>query len=47
MSLDGRGGLLYVLPFTVHLNFFYRQVGGTIVRHSYCLIIVVGPLLNG
>ena len=29
--LTKHGGLLRVLPLTVHLNFFYGQVGGTIV----------------
>ena len=40
-------GLLHVLPLAVHLNIFYRQVGETIVKHSYSLTIVVRPLLHG
>ena len=40
------GGLLHVLPLTVHLNFFDRQVGGTILKLSYFLNFFVGPLLD-
>ena len=40
------GGLLHVLPLAVHLNFFDRQVGGTILDHSYFLNFFVGPLLH-
>ena len=43
---DEHGGLLHVLPLAAQLKLFYRQVGGTIVRHSYSLSVVVGPLLH-
>ena len=39
------GGLLHVLPLTVHLK-FYRQVGWTILDHSYFLNFFVGPLFH-
>ena len=35
------GRLLQVLPLAVHL-----KLGGIMVRHSYSLSIVVGPLLH-
>ena len=40
------GGLLQVLPLTVHLNFFKVKVGGTILKLSYFLIFFVGPLVH-
>ena len=41
------GEQLHVLPLTVHLNFFCdRQVGLTILDHSYFLTFFVGPLLH-
>ena len=40
------GGLLYVLTLTVHLDFFYGQVGGTFLKLSYSLGLFVGPLLH-
>ena len=41
------GGLLQVLPLTVHLNFFFvGQVGVTILKLSYFLNFFVGPLLD-
>ena len=40
------GGLLQVLPLTVHLIFFDRQVGGTILKLSYFLNFFMGPLLK-
>ena len=41
------GGLLHVLPLTVHMNFFFDgQVGGTILKLSYFLKSFVGPLLH-
>ena len=40
------GGLLQVLPLTVHLIFFDRQLGGTILKLSYFLNFFVGPLLH-
>ena len=39
------GGLLHVLPLTVHLK-FYGQVGWTILDHSYFLNFFVGPLFH-
>ena len=39
------GGLLHVLPLAVHLNFFYGQVGWTILDHSYFLDFFVGPFM--
>ena len=39
------GGLLQVLPLTVHMN-FDRQVGGTILKLSYFQNFFVGPLLH-
>ena len=44
--LTEHGGLLFVLLIVVHLIFFYRQVGGTILRKFYSLGLVVGPLLH-
>ena len=44
--LTEHGGLLFVLLIAVHLIFFYRQVGGTILRKFYSLGLVVGPLLH-
>ena len=38
------GGLPHVLPLAVHLEFF--SVEGTILRCSYSLSFVVGPLLH-
>ena len=35
---DEHGGLLRVLPLTVHLRFFAGQVGGTILNLSYTLL---------
>ena len=29
------GGLLHILPLTIHLHFFDRQVGGAIKKLSY------------
>ena len=41
------GGLLHVLPLSVHLKFFFdRQLGGTILKLSYFLNFFVGPLLH-
>ena len=40
------GGLPQVLPLTVHLKFFDRQVGGTILKLSYFMNFFVGPLLH-
>ena len=40
------GGLLHVLSLTVHLNFFDRQVGGTILKLSYFQNFFEGPLLH-
>ena len=41
------GGLLHVLPLTVHMKFFFDgQVGGTILKLSYFLNFFVGPLLH-
>ena len=40
------GGLLHVLPLTVHLNFFDRQVGGTILKLSYFMNLFVETLLH-
>ena len=41
------GGLLHVLPLTVHLKFyFYGQVCWTILDHSYFMNFFVGPLLH-
>ena len=41
------GGLPHVLPLTVHLGYFFGgQVEGTILRCSYSLSFVVGPLLH-
>ena len=44
--LTEHGGLLYVLTLTVHLDFFYGQVGGTFLKLSYSLGLFVGPLLH-
>ena len=41
--LTEHGGLLYVLTLTVHLDFFYGQVGGTFLKLSYSLGLFVGP----
>ena len=41
------GGLLHVLPLAVHLIFFGRQVGLTILRLSYFQNFFVGHLLHG
>ena len=41
------GGLPYVLPFAVQVEFFFGgQVHVTILRCSYSLSFVVGPLLH-
>ena len=40
------GELLNVLPLAVHLKFFGRQVGWTILKLSYLLHFFVGPLLH-
>ena len=40
------GGQLHVLPLAVHLIFFCRQVGQTILKLSYLLNFFVGPLLH-
>ena len=41
------GGLPHVLPLAVKLEFIFAgQVQGTILRCSYSLSIVVGPLLH-
>ena len=41
------GGLPYVISLAVNLDFFGGQVEGTILRCSYSLSFVVGPLLHG
>ena len=42
------GGLPQVLPLPLKVDFFFGgQVEGTIVRYSYSLSIVMGPLLHG
>ena len=41
------GGLLHVLPLTVHLRLFFAgQVGGTTMNLFYSLRFIVGPLLH-
>ena len=41
------GGLPHVLPLAVQMEFFLgRQVQGTILRCSYSLSFVMGPLLH-
>ena len=40
------GGLAHVRLLAVHLDFFGGQVEGTILRCSYSLSFVVGPLLH-
>ena len=40
-------GLPSVISLAVHLDFFGEQVEGTILRSSYSLSCVVGPLLHG
>ena len=40
------GGLLHVLPLTVHLKFFDRQVRWPKLKLSYFLNFFVGPLLH-
>ena len=45
--LTEHGGLPHVLPLAVHLGFFVcGQVEGTVLRCSYSLSFVVGPLLH-
>ena len=45
--LTEHGGLPHVLPFAVQVEFFFGgQVHRTILRCSYSLSFVVGPLLH-
>ena len=37
------GGLLHVFPLAVHLNFFGRQVGWTILKPFYFLVFLSDP----
>ena len=46
-DLLDHGGLPRVISLAVHLDFFGGQVEGTILRSSYSLSSVVGPLLHG
>ena len=42
--LTEHGGLLHVLPFAVHLKYFFAgKVGGTILSKFYSLGFVAGP----
>ena len=44
--LADNGGLLNVLPLTVQLKFFCRQLGWPILKPSYFLNFFGGPLLH-